>query len=209
MMAVEIKKFVRAHIVFLVLSYLLLPSVSHAYSAVAWVEGHPVATTYAGGNWPTQKIADATALEGCRAAAIESGLKKKAGTCKVVHRQQGPGGGAVVCGKKGCSVSTGFDSEQDAVDRAYQQCGEHKYVECQKTGITSWWDDAGYRKQAVKNVNPAKSCGPPPGRTVRSTTQCNNGDCTRTFENGCAVRFQAAYCHDPLSGRWEWKPDGC
>ena len=209
MMAVRIKKLTRAFQAFLALVVcLLLPGFSHAYSAVANAEGNSV-TAYVGWNFPTQKIADSMALNGCRTAAKEAGLSKLATNCKVWHRQKGPGAGAIVCGKNGCSVSTGYDSEQVAVDRAYQQCGEHKYVECQKTGITSWWDDAGYRKQTAQNTAPAKACGPPPGRTVRSTYQCNNGDCTRTFENGCTVRFQAPYCHDPFTGKWEWKADGC
>ncbi len=133
MMAVRMKKFMREFPVFLgLLACLLLPGVSHAYSAIAWEERHSVITTYAGWNFPTQKIADSTALNGCRTAAKQAGLSKSATNCKVWHRQKGPGAGAIVCGKTGCSMSTGYDSEQDAVDRAYQQCEEHKYVECQK-----------------------------------------------------------------------------
>ena len=193
----------------MVLACLLLPGVSHAHSAVAWVQGHSVSTIYAGWNFATQKAADATALDGCRKAARESGLSKVASKCKVQHRQEHPGGGAIVCGKNECSMNTGSDTEQGAVDAAYQHCERQNYVDCQKTEIRSWWDDAGYSKLAHKNGSPAKACGPPPGRTVRSTTQCNNVDCTRTFENGCTVRFQAPYCHDPVTGKWEWKADGC
>jgi hypothetical protein len=210
MMAVKMEKFRRAFPVFLaLLTCLLIPGVSHAYSAVAGADEDTVLTIYAGWNFSTQKEADSRALAGCRAAAKKNGMAKAAANCKVSHRQKGPGGGAIVCGKTGCSLSTGYDSEQDAVDRAYQQCEEHKYVECQKTGMTHWWDEAGYPKQPARNAAPTKACGPPPGRTVRSTYQCNNGDCTRTFENGCTVRFQAPYCHDPLTGKWEWKADGC
>lgn len=195
---------------FLVLcACLLLPGLSHAHSAVAWVDGQVTSTYYVGSNFITQKAADAAALDGCRNATKQSGLAKVASKCKVANRQKGPGGGAIVCGKTGCVTSTGFDTQQDAVDDAYRQCEQYGYGDCEKTDITNWWDDAGYRKQAPKNVQPAKTCGPPSGRTVRSTYQCNNGDCTRTFENGCTVRFQAPYCHDPFSGNWEWKPDGC
>lgn len=52
-------------------------------------------------------------------------------------------------------------------------------------------------------------CSPPPDRVVRYRDQCYNGDCVRTFENGCKKRFQAPYCYDALSGEWTWKPDGC
>lgn len=192
-----------------VLACLLLPGLSHTHSAVAWAQGNPVTTIYVGWNFSTQKAADAKALNGCRKAAKELGLSKVAAECKVQHRQADPGAGAIVCGKDGCSMNTGADTTQEAVDAAYQYCEQQNYVECQKTEITSWWDEAGYRKKTVPTVAPTKVCGPPPGRTVRSTYQCNNGDCTRTFENGCMVRFQAPYCHDPATGKWEWKADGC
>jgi len=52
-------------------------------------------------------------------------------------------------------------------------------------------------------------CQPPAGRVLHYRDQCSNGDCRRTFENGCSVRFQAPYCYDALSGEWTWKPDGC
>jgi hypothetical protein len=52
-------------------------------------------------------------------------------------------------------------------------------------------------------------CQPPGGKVVRYTDRCTNGDCTRSFENGCSVRFQAPYCYDIASGQWTWKPDGC
>jgi hypothetical protein len=202
----SVRGFLRALAVF---ACLLLPGVSHAYTAVASLQGHSVSTMYAGWNFSTQKTADAAALDGCRKTAKANGLAKLASKCEVIHRQKGPGAGAMVCGKIGCTIRTGYDTEQDAVDEAYQQCEQQGYGDCRKTDITNWWDDTGYPKLAVKDVQPANTCGPPPGRTVRSTTQCNNGDCTRTFENGCTVKFQAPYCHDPFSGKWEWKPDGC
>lgn len=191
------------------LASLLCCTTAHAYSAIAWSEGYTVSTIYAAWSFTTQKAADTVAVNGCRKHAREGGLSKAAGKCEVVQRQKRIGAGAIVCGKTGCATSAGYGTRQDAVDTAYQRCAELGFGECRETDITSWWDEAGYPMQLPKNaVAPAK-CGPPPGRTVRSTYECNNGDCTRTFENGCTVRFQAPYCHDPFSGRWEWKADGC
>lgn len=193
----------------ILLACLQLPAMSHAFSTIALVDGHAVNTIYAAWNFPTQKEADLKALRGCRTQAGKNGILKNASNCVVADRQKGPGGGAIICGKSGCSWGSGFSTEQDAVNSAYQSCGQQKYGDCQGTNVTSWWDDAGYQKQTLKNVAPVKTCGPPAGRFVRSNTQCNNGDCSRTFENGCTVRFQATYCHDPFNGKWEWKPDGC
>ena len=55
----------------------------------------------------------------------------------------------------------------------------------------------------------AASCQPPAGQVLRYSDRCYNGNCTRTFENGCSVQFQAPYCYDALKGKWDWKPDGC
>lgn len=190
------------------LTCLVLPALGHAHTAVAWVPGSSV-TTYAGWNFPTQRAADVAALDGCRKTAKENHLAKVASKCEVGLRQKGPGAGAMVCGKTGCSIRTGYDTEQEAANDAFQHCEQQNFGECSRTEITTWRDDAGYPKRLSDNAKPAATCGPPPGRIVRSTYQCNNGDCTRTFENGCTVRFEAPYCRDPATGRWEWKADGC
>lgn len=190
-----------------VLACLLLPGVSHAYTAVAWIDGQAV-NNYVAWGYGTQKGADIAALEGCRTKARDNDLAGDALKCKVAHRQKGVGGGAIVCGKTGCTVASGYATKQEAVDEAYQDCVQNKY-ECPNENITGWWDETGYPKQKVKKIAAAETCGPPPGKVVRSKTNCNNGDCTRTFENGCTIRFEAPYCRDPFSGKWEWKPDGC
>lgn len=61
----------------------------------------------------------------------------------------------------------------------------------------------------AKPEKPLKECQPPKGRVLRYSDNCQNGDCVRTFENGCSKRFQAPYCYDMLQQRWTWKPDGC
>lgn len=187
-----------------------MPLLSHAFSAIAFVPGHAPKTVYAGWNWPTQGEADKVALDGCRATAKESGISKLADKCRVGHRQKVVGAGAIVCGKDECSFVGGYETNQAAINAAYKSCTD-KFKDCQKTGITSWWDEAGYPRKQAKDVGQGEkvACSPPAGQVVRSKTQCSNGDCIRTFENGCQVRFQAPYCHEPVSGKWEWKPDGC
>ena len=62
---------------------------------------------------------------------------------------------------------------------------------------------------AAKPSKPMKECQPPAGKLLRYSDNCQNGDCVRTFENGCSKRFQAPYCFDPMQNRWTWKPEGC
>lgn len=73
-----------------------------------------------------------------------------------------------------------------------------------KTGLVS---------QSIRTVTGApsnlKNCEPPVGQPLRYSDSCINGDCVRTFNNGCQKRFQAQYCYDQLQERWDWKPNGC
>jgi hypothetical protein len=86
--------------------------------------------------------------------------------------------------------------------------------------ITAFRKKAGARAAAHSTPTPGNrgladalrapgQCQPPRGSTLRYRDQCSNGDCIRTFEGGCSVRFQAPYCYDALSSQWQWKPDGC
>jgi hypothetical protein len=190
------------------LVFTVLPLVSHAFSAVAVVDGHASESIYASWNYGTQKEADSNAIEGCRVSARNSGISDLAKNCGIRLRQKSAGAGAMVCGQGGCGYVAGYETEQGAVDAAHDECAR-RYKDCQKTGITGWWDDAGYRKQVAKNSRAVKTCNPPTGEAVRSSTVCDNGDCVRKFENGCQVKFQAPYCNDPITGNWEWKSDGC
>ena len=74
------------------------------------------------------------------------------------------------------------------------------YKECQKrvkdgdecpTTAEEVFFDQGPEQKTVAAAPAGKSCQPPAGRTLRYSDRCYNGDCTRTFENGCQVRFQA------------------
>ncbi|MES2756983.1 MAG: hypothetical protein V4693_06385 [Pseudomonadota bacterium] len=186
---------------------LVLAAAAHAATSVAFVRGQAAQTTYIGWNHPTQASADAFALKGCRAAAKRVGAA--AAKCVVGGRYTTLGAGAVVCGKSECTWATGRASKQEAADAAYRGCVDAGHGNCNATNIDTWIEEVGEAAPARPRAAPAKQCSPPAGKTTRSTTRCNNGACSRTFENGCTVQFQAPYCHNPFNGQWEWKPDGC
>ena len=54
-----------------------------------------------------------------------------------------------------------------------------------------------------------KSCSPPKGNRQQYEDECTNGDCVRTYSNGCQKRIQASHCFDPMQNDWVWKIDGC
>lgn len=189
-------------------SLLWLPLTAHCHSSVAHVPGKPVGTIYAAWSYPTVREADEAAVKGCQSEARKNRIATQKRSCTVFHRQAVPGAGAIICGAKGCSVSSGFSSKDEAMVSAYRQCERDGFKDCQRTGITTWVDEAEYRG-ATSNLQVEKGCAPAAGKTLRSTYRCQNGDCLRTFENGCTVRFQAPFCFDTLKSTWEWKPDGC
>jgi hypothetical protein len=179
----------------------------HAYSAIAMVPDNSTKSIFAAYNWATQKQADSEAIIGCKRTSKNNDLAKQSSKCKVMARQKGSGYGAIVCGDSGCSWATGHDSKQPAIDTAWNKCNNNKLGNCQESDILAWedtnWPQA--RTQAKSNA----SCSPPAGKVLRTSDRCYNGDCIRTFENGCQVRFQAPYCFDSFKGQWEWKPNGC
>ncbi len=191
-----------------VLLTFLFASASHAATSVAYVDGKSVRSIYVAWNHPTQAAADSLALRGCRDAAKKAGIAA-AEKCVVRARYTDPGAGALVCGQAGCAWVVGQPGEQAAADQAYRDCVAADNGNCNATNITTWTDKAGGARPAKARAAPTRQCSPPAGRVVRSQTRCNNGACTRTFENGCTVQFEAPYCHDPFSGQWTWKPDGC
>lgn len=196
----------RIALFFITLICLQLSSASNAATAIAFVPGQVPDTIAVAWNHPTQQAADLAALKACRGFAKGKGV---GGTCKVGGRPVKLGAGALVCGKRECAWATGYDTRQEAADAAYRSCVNSDFGDCNGTGISNWIDQVGGKGALVPKAAPLKTCSPPAGKMVRSTSRCTNGDCTRTFENGCTVRFQAPYCHDPFSGKWEWKPDGC
>lgn len=72
-----------------------------------------------------------------------------------------------------------------------------------KSGLTS------HSKHSANILPTSGDCGPNAEHVLRYTDSCINGNCVRTFGNGCQRHFQAPYCYDLLRGRWDWKPDGC
>ncbi|MGZ3241538.1 MAG: hypothetical protein ACXWJK_15010, partial [Burkholderiaceae bacterium] len=108
--------------------------------------------------------------------------------------------------------TTGYDNEDEAKDDATQECIKEAAKDSSCSISMTFHDDthsAASPRTTARTPAASEHCGPPPGKVVHSKTVCKNGDCTRTFENGCAIQFQAAYCHNPFNGQWEWKPDGC
>lgn len=180
----------------------LLCLASHAFgaAAVAGADTPEGIVYFFVGNQPTVAKARELALRNCR---NDSGTK---GKCSIAGATEGPRYWAVFHANNGAIGLAWSSDRQKAVNEAYASCS--KRGECPNEAAHVWFDEGQVEKVAVA-PEASGNCRPPTGGVLRSKTYCDNGDCVRQFENGCSVRFQAAYCYDPLEQKFVWKPDGC
>lgn len=177
---------------------------SNAYTAVAAPDRSSGTSAFAYGS-PSQAKADASALAECKKKLTSA----KGAKCTIWHRAKAEGYGALSCDGV-CSVVTGAVDVGEAASRAIHNCMED--ANNSESGCLSdlhVWVDRNFSEPPKVATAKPKACSPPTGKTVRSTTQCDNGACVRTFENGCQVKFDAPYCLSPVTGKWDWQPDGC
>lgn len=87
------------------------------------------------------------------------------------------------------------------------------------TAIQNWQRvSAAPQKKRAESMNPARSSNEDssfPSRPAKQAgvtscnTQCDNGDCRRTYDNGRHVHFQANQSWNPLNNQLEWNAGTC
>lgn len=159
----------------------------------------------------TENAAKKKAVDLCRSELKKTKSADKNAPCNVVMSDDRHNVyWATFYSKSGAAFAVGSSgNRQNAIDTAYQECLKRVTDgdECPTTAKEVFFDAGPVQKTAAAPAG--KSCQPPAGRTLRYSDRCFNGDCTRTFENGCQVRFQAPYCYDAFQQKWDWKPNGC
>lgn len=159
-------------------------------------------------NQTSMAKAKLAALDRCR-SQLASG--SRGGQCVVLMAGNGPAYWAVVRASNGeVGVALG-DTQTSAVQDAFVVC--QRGGECSADNAYIWFDN-GQRPGKRLPPPPAAQASPaqcriPTGQVVRTQTRCINGECVRTYENGCTVRFQAARCLDPETNSYVWRPNGC
>jgi hypothetical protein len=201
----KIKKWCNA--IFLLSSVSIFPNVSQAYTSIAGVPGHPQDTNYVSYNYASQKSADRNALEGCRVSARSNGAGNLDKKCKILDRAKGPGFGAIVCGGNGCSWSIAYDDAQAAVDSAYNDCAKLS-DDCTQKGIANWDDESGFQNKTQVKSPISQSCRPRTS-SITCSSQCMNGNCIITYENGCKMQVQVQPKFNPLNNQWEYPAPAC
>lgn len=183
----------------LLLAFLCLSSNAFAAAALVYAPTKEGVAYYFVGGQPSVAKARAMALRDCQKAGGH-------GKCRIVASDDGPLYWAVFHASDGSAGYGKAPNRQDAIDRAHAECVNGASCPIEAAHV---WFDEGQRQEVAVAPPSSSNCRPPTGGVLRSTTYCDNGDCVRRFENGCSIRFQAAYCYDPLEQKFAWKPDGC
>ncbi len=178
----------------------------HAHSAVAHIKDHVFDSWYRANNYSSQKEADQFAIEGCRTVARQNKIGHLANQCKVVTRAESPGYGALVCGDDGCAWALGKESGQTAVDTAFNLC-DSNYKNCESNNIKFWEDFEGFASPRASNES-SEDCRPKT-KQLSCKSNCTNGDCMVTYENGCKMRVQVSPRFDGIQNRWIYPSPSC
>jgi hypothetical protein len=126
------------------------------------------------------------------------------GFFSLAKSQQLADGGAVF------HLAYAFD-DSDAADRkAIARCKEESGAECTVTsyGVIPGRIDKPAAKPALAR-NPAENSCRPNTPTIRCSSQCTNGDCTVTYENGCRMRVQVQPRFDGFTNQWTYPAPSC
>ena len=181
---------------------------SLALSSVAAIRGEAARSWAVQYNAVNQKTADTAALADCRASARKGGLSGMASKCEIIARPEGPGFGAVSCGDKDCYFTFGYDDKQEAVDDAYAGCAK-SHEDCNSEHITSWSDTRGFAQtRPAPAKNNQEDCRPR-SNSLRCSSQCSNGNCIVSYENGCKIRVRVNPRFNPFNSAWEYPSPGC
>lgn len=136
--------------------------------------------------------------------------------CKIAWTETDPGFYALARTKEADDGSNRFhfqyrEHSSDQVDKiALERCANQAGRECKiiwSGSIAGNVDAAVAASNKSKAVN-SQSCRPNTP-TVRCSSQCVNGNCTVTYENGCKLNVQVQPVFDPLSNQWKYPAPTC
>ncbi|WP_087688099.1 DUF4189 domain-containing protein [Pandoraea sp. PE-S2R-1] len=182
---------------------------SFAAAAVAGIRSGGTLRYVFVGNQTSMAKAKLVALDKCRSQLAPG--RRGGGRCEIIMAGNGPAYWSVVHASNGeIGVALG-DEKAAAVQDAFVVC--QRGGDCAIDNAQVWYDSGqrpGKRPPAPQAAQaPQPQCRIPTGQVVRMQTRCNNGECVRTYENGCTVRFQAARCLDRETNSYVWRPNGC
>lgn len=98
-----------------------------------------------------------------------------------------------------------FDDSDEADKIALGRCAERAGIKC---SIISSGAIAGSYVVSATPPIAEKSCRPQTAN-IRCSSQCANGNCIVTYENGCKVRVQVQPRFDGINNQWTYPAPSC
>lgn len=199
--------------------------VGYRWAAVASNQEDAIFLEY---NAESYEAAKAGALRGCEAKAANKG------NCKVIQDMVTANKAWFAIARNSGSslyLRASEGSEQDAKQRAMDAC--RKGPEGTSCQVTEVRENQGLtvappaftklkarieRDEKQRQMPKKVAVGPgpsgngecrPQGNTLRCTSQCSNGDCVVTYENGCKTRVQVQPRFDSSNNRWVYPAPSC
>lgn len=154
---------------------------------------------------PTKAKAIAIAKDNCR--------KYSAAPCNVIKLATKEGGWFVVAASKTSMYLTyAQDSERDAQNWSLNRCMDKTSAGDECKVVLSVLRPGEIERQAVtppSSLVQAKQDCRPTGNRLQCYANCNNGDCTITYENGCVRRIQVPPTFDGVLRQWKYEVPSC
>jgi len=149
------------------------------------------------------------------AEARKLALKACGAGCKITRTITDPGFYSLAQSKQdddGNSVfhlAYGYDDSDRADTKAVERCREESGRECT---IVHYGVIPGTIHKVLPTAAPARqaeaSCRPNTP-TVRCSSECSNGNCVVTYDNGCRMRVQVQPRFDGFTNQWTYPAPSC
>ena len=173
------------------------------YTAAVAAAGAPDGRFQMSPSTKSKKDAEKTVLDQCGAS------------CKITLSRTAPGFFAILGAKKdgdyvAAHLQYGADTGKWAMEEGVRSCKKKFDLPCDivSFGAMKGAFDAAPVAQAVKPKAAPASCRPNTP-SIRCSSNCTNGNCVVTYENGCKMRVQVQPRFNPFSNQWTYPAPSC
>jgi hypothetical protein len=160
-------------------------------------------------------------LEDAKKQAVNTCNKQGTTTCEVVTSITQPGFFSIAeidDEKKSGDLYIYYGSNdlERAIKEAREMCEKDTNAKCRIwrssviLGVLEFSKDKKLTPEKIKSDLPVaqKNCRPQTS-TIHCSSQCYNGDCVITYENGCKMRVQVRPSFDSFSNEWKYPSPQC
>lgn len=182
-------------------------------------------------NADTPEAAEAAAIRGCEERAATKGVCKIAAVTSertwyaFAHSENGGGfGRSTLSAEDAKQAAIGFcvkdaNGSPCRVTQVHENPGPlpapssftalEARIEREKAQRNAAAEKKAQKKVAMAPAPSGDGNCRPSGNVLRCTSQCFNGNCTVTYENGCKIQVQVQPKFNPFNNQWDYPAPGC